>query len=39
VGVLIAAVAIREGVEGWQDEGCCAPATPAPIAGGDAGQR
>jgi divalent metal cation (Fe/Co/Zn/Cd) transporter len=34
VGLLIAAVAVREGIESWRGEGCCAPAaTPR----GDAG--
>ncbi|MFF1819853.1 cation diffusion facilitator family transporter [Kribbella sp. NPDC058245] len=28
-GLIIAAVAIREGVEAWQGKGCCAPATTA----------
>jgi divalent metal cation (Fe/Co/Zn/Cd) transporter len=32
-GLVIAAVAVREGVEAWRGEGCCAPARP----GGDAG--
>jgi divalent metal cation (Fe/Co/Zn/Cd) transporter len=27
-GLVIAAVAIREGVEAWRGEGCCAPARP-----------
>jgi divalent metal cation (Fe/Co/Zn/Cd) transporter len=26
VGLLIAALALKEGVEAWQGEGCCAPA-------------
>jgi hypothetical protein len=25
-GLVIAAVAVREGVEAWRGEGCCAPA-------------
>ncbi len=29
-GLVIAAVAVREGFEAWQGEGCCAPATSGP---------
>jgi hypothetical protein len=30
VGLLIAALAVKEGLEAWRDEGCCvAPAFPA----------
>jgi divalent metal cation (Fe/Co/Zn/Cd) transporter len=32
-GLVIAAVAVREGVEAWKGEGCCAPGRPS----GDAG--
>ena len=28
-GLVIAAVAVREGAEAWRGEGCCAPGTPA----------
>jgi divalent metal cation (Fe/Co/Zn/Cd) transporter len=31
-GLVIAAVAVREGLEAWRGEGCCAPARP--VAGG-----
>ena len=34
-GLVIAAVAVREGVEAWKGEGCCAPARPAEDAGAD----
>ncbi|MCF6746061.1 hypothetical protein E9529_17630 [Blastococcus sp. KM273128] len=35
-GLVIAAVALREAVEAWRGEGCCAPGRPAPdaVAGG-----
>ncbi|MGY1723056.1 cation diffusion facilitator family transporter [Blastococcus sp. SYSU DS0533] len=29
-GVVIAAVALREGIEAWRGEGCCAPGRPGP---------
>ena len=29
-GLVIAAVAVREGREAWRGEGCCAPSTPSP---------
>ena len=32
-GLVIAAVAIREGVEAWRGEGCCSPARPGAAAG------
>jgi divalent metal cation (Fe/Co/Zn/Cd) transporter len=35
-GLVIAAVAVREGVEAWRGEGCCAPAHAGDHAGGDA---
>ncbi|MCF6506093.1 hypothetical protein E9549_01515 [Blastococcus sp. MG754426] len=34
-GLVIAAVALREAVEAWRGEGCCAPGRPAPGAGVD----
>ena len=33
-GLVIAAVAVREGVEAWKGEGCCAPDRPAGDTGG-----
>jgi divalent metal cation (Fe/Co/Zn/Cd) transporter len=35
-GLIIAAVAVREGVEAWRGEGCCAPGHPSGHAGDDA---
>ncbi|SDY85622.1 Cation efflux family protein [Modestobacter sp. DSM 44400] len=35
-GLIIAAVAAKEGVEAWRGEGCCAPGAGGPHAGGDA---
>jgi divalent metal cation (Fe/Co/Zn/Cd) transporter len=35
-GLVIAAVAVREGLEAWRGEGCCAPAHPGAAADGDA---
>jgi divalent metal cation (Fe/Co/Zn/Cd) transporter len=35
-GLVIAAVAVREGVEAWRGEGCCAPAHPGGSAEDDA---
>lgn len=35
VGLLIAAVAVREGLESWRGEGCCV-SSPLPLAGADA---
>ena len=35
-GLVIAAVAVREGVEAWRGEGCCAPARAGEHPGGDA---
>jgi divalent metal cation (Fe/Co/Zn/Cd) transporter len=34
-GLVIAAVAVREGVEAWRGEGCCAPSRPADKAVGE----
>jgi divalent metal cation (Fe/Co/Zn/Cd) transporter len=34
-GLVIAAVAVREGVEAWRGEGCCAPGRPGGHAHGD----
>ncbi|HEV2773038.1 MAG TPA: cation transporter [Thermoleophilaceae bacterium] len=34
-GLVIAAVALKEGVETWRGEGCCAPSADAPAAAGD----
>jgi divalent metal cation (Fe/Co/Zn/Cd) transporter len=36
-GLVIAAIAVREGVQAWRGEGCCAPAAPGgpPHGGGD----
>ncbi|MGY1718091.1 cation diffusion facilitator family transporter [Blastococcus sp. SYSU DS0552] len=31
-GLVIAAVALREGIEAWRGEGCCAPTRPGPDA-------
>jgi divalent metal cation (Fe/Co/Zn/Cd) transporter len=31
-GLLIAAIAFREGWQAWRGEGCCAPAAPAAVA-------
>jgi divalent metal cation (Fe/Co/Zn/Cd) transporter len=36
-GLVIAAVAVREGVEAWRGEGCCAPAHPGGHADDDCG--
>ena len=36
-GWVIAAVAVREGVEAWKGEGCCAPGRPGEDAGAGAG--
>ena len=36
-GLVIAAVAVREGVEAWKGEGCCAPGRPGEDAGAGAG--
>jgi len=36
-GLVIAAVAVREGVEAWKGEGCCAPGRPGEGAGAGAG--
>jgi Co/Zn/Cd efflux system component len=27
-GLVIAAIALREGIQAWQGKGCCAPAKP-----------
>ena len=35
VGLLIAGVAVREGVEAWRGEGCCVSSPLAPSAGGE----
>jgi divalent metal cation (Fe/Co/Zn/Cd) transporter len=35
-GLVIAAVAVREGLEAWRGEGCCVPAHAGEHAGGDA---
>jgi divalent metal cation (Fe/Co/Zn/Cd) transporter len=35
-GLVIAAVAVREGIEAWRGEGCCAPAHPGAGAHADA---
>ena len=35
-GLVIAAVALREGLEAWRGEGCCAPGTGSPRDDGDA---
>jgi divalent metal cation (Fe/Co/Zn/Cd) transporter len=37
VGLLIAAVAVKEGREAWRGEGCCVSAPVAAVAGGDCG--
>jgi divalent metal cation (Fe/Co/Zn/Cd) transporter len=36
-GLVIAAVAVREGVEAWRGEGCCAPARPGAAEGAEDG--
>jgi divalent metal cation (Fe/Co/Zn/Cd) transporter len=36
-GLVIAAVAVREGVEAWKGEGCCTPGRPSEDAGVEAG--
>jgi hypothetical protein len=36
-GLVIAAVAVREGVEAWRGHGCCAPGRPSEDAGGFTG--
>ena len=36
-GLVIAAVAVREGLEAWRGEGCCAPGSPADAAGAEVG--
>jgi hypothetical protein len=36
-GLVIAAVAVREGVEAWKGEGCCAPGRPGEDTGADDG--
>jgi divalent metal cation (Fe/Co/Zn/Cd) transporter len=35
-GLVIAAVAVREGIKAWRGEGCCAPAGRGPSGGDDA---
>jgi divalent metal cation (Fe/Co/Zn/Cd) transporter len=37
-GLVIAAVAVREGIEAWRGEGCCAPARPGAGAHADDGR-
>ena len=39
VGLLIAAVAVREGLEAWRGEGCCVSSPLAPAAAADACQE
>ena len=36
-GLVIAAVAVREGVEAWRGEGCCAPSRPSAAEGAEGG--
>src|SRR5215212_2394337 len=36
-GLVIAAVAVREGIEAWKGEGCCAPGRPSEDGGAEAG--